>query len=142
MRKHHGKYRYHSLNILKEALFFTISLVVYFPLHIKKIYSFSIFSKYYKAQNVHSLLEKEDFSSNCINDLDTNLSPKYERRDDFCITILKVICHILGIKVRIHHLWVITFYLVRNLLLSILKPRWFSNPWCYPQSSINILQKN
>ena len=87
IRKHHGKYRYQSLNLLKEVLFFTISLVVYFPLHIKKIVSCFIFSEYFKAQNVHSLLEKEDFSSDCIIDLDTTLSPKYERRDECCIII-------------------------------------------------------
>lgn len=87
MRKLRGKYRYHILSLLNEVLFFTIILVVYFPLHIKKIVSWFIFSEHYKAQNVHSLLEKEDFSSDCIIDLDTNLSPKYERRDGFFIII-------------------------------------------------------
>ena len=58
------------------------------------------------------------------------------------LLFLKVICHSLGIKLRIHHLWVITFYLISNPLLSSLEPRWFSNPWCYWQSSINILQKD
>ena len=84
MRNYNGKYRYQGLILLKEVLFFTISLVVYFLLPIKNIVSCFIFSEDYKAQNVHSLLEKEDFSSNCIIDLDTTLSPKYERRDDCC----------------------------------------------------------
>ena len=87
MRKHRGKYKYQSLNLLKEVLFFTINLVVYFPLHIKNIVSWFIFLEDYKAQNVHYLLEKENFSFNCIIDLDTTLSPKYERRDDCYITI-------------------------------------------------------
>lgn len=87
MRKHCGKNGYQSLNLLKEVLFFTISLVVYFPLHIKKIVSCFIFLENYKVQKVHSLLENEYFSSACIIDLDTTSSPKYERRDDCCITI-------------------------------------------------------
>ena len=32
-------------------------------------------------------MEKDDFSYACIIDLDTTLSPKYERRDNCCITI-------------------------------------------------------
>ena len=43
----------------------------------------------YKAQNVNSLLEKDDFASACIINLDTGVSPKHERRDDCCITILE-----------------------------------------------------
>ena len=34
-------------------------------------------------------MEKDEFSFSCIIDLDTNLSPEYERRDDCCITIPK-----------------------------------------------------
>ena len=32
-------------------------------------------------------MENEDFSFDCIIDLDTNLSPKHDRRDGCCITI-------------------------------------------------------
>jgi len=78
---------YQNFHFLKEVLFFTVSLVVYFPFYLKRIVSCFIFSEDYKAQNVHSLLEKEDFSSNCIINRDTTLSPKYERRDECCITI-------------------------------------------------------
>ena len=89
MRKHRGKNRYQSLNLLKEFLFFTINLVVYFPIHIKNIVSCFIFSEDYKPQKVHSWLKEEYFSSACTIHLDTSLSPKYERRDDYCITIPK-----------------------------------------------------
>ena len=60
--------------------------MVYFPLHIKKIISCFISSEDYKAQNVHSLMEKEDFSSDCIIDLEKTL---YEWRDECYITIPK-----------------------------------------------------
>ena len=79
---------YHNFRFL-EVLFFTISLVVYFPFYLKRIVSCFIFSEYYKAQNVNSLLEKDDFSSACIINLDTSVSSKHERRDDCCITIPK-----------------------------------------------------
>ena len=80
---------YQNFSFLKEVLIFTISLVVCFPLYIKKIVTCLISWEDYKTQNAHYLLEKEYFSSACIIDLDTTLSPKYERRDDCCITIPK-----------------------------------------------------
>ena len=123
MGKHRGKNGYQSLNILKEVLFFSISLMVYFPLHIKIIVSCFIFSKYYKAQKVHSLLEKEDFSSACIIDLDNIYLLNMRGEITIALQFRKIICHILGIKVRIHHLWVIIFYLINIPLLSNLEPR-------------------
>ena len=100
MRNHRGRYRYQGWKLLKEFLFFTISLVVYFPLHIKNIISYFIFSKDYKAQNVHSLLEKEDFSFDCIIDLDTTL---YERRDECYTTIPEYFCKELALHKEHHH---------------------------------------
>ena len=57
--------------------------MVYFTLQIKKIVSCLISSEYYKAQNVHFVLEKEYFSSDWIIDLDATL---YERIDECFIT--------------------------------------------------------
>ena len=87
MRKYHGRNMYQNFHFLKEVLFLFVSLVIYFPFYIKRIVSCFVFSKDYKAQNVNSLLEKDDFSSACIINLDTSVSPKHERRDDCCITI-------------------------------------------------------
>ena len=84
MKKYHGRNMYQNLHFLKEVLFFTVSLVVYFPFYIKRIVSCFIFSEDYKTQNVNSLLEKY-FA--CIINFDTSVSPKHERREDCFITI-------------------------------------------------------
>ena len=55
-----------------------------FSLTYQEDFSCFISSEDYKAQNVHSLLEKEDFSFDFIINLDANL---YERRDECYITI-------------------------------------------------------
>ena len=99
MRKYFGKYRYQSLNLLKEVLFFIISLVVYFPLHIKKIISCFIFSEDYKAKNVHSLLEKEVFLMIVLLILTQLYHLNMKREMIVAVPFLRVICHSLGIKV-------------------------------------------
>jgi hypothetical protein len=80
-----GKTRYQFMSFLHEILFFFINSFLSFPLYIKRIILFFVYSNDNKPSFIYPSLEDEYIPSSCVVDADLVSSPKHIHKSEICI---------------------------------------------------------
>jgi hypothetical protein len=87
MKIRKGKTRYQLISLLYELLFFFISSFLSFPLHIKRIILFFVYSDDHQHSFVYPSLEEEGLHSACVVDVDHVSSSQPIEKDEVHISI-------------------------------------------------------
>jgi hypothetical protein len=75
------------MSFLHELLFFFIISFISFPLHIKRIIVFFVYSNDHNPSFIYPSLEEEDLPSTYVVDVDLVCSPQPIHKDEICIEI-------------------------------------------------------
>jgi hypothetical protein len=82
MKIRKGMTKDHLISFLHEILLFFISSFLSFPLHIKRIILFFVYSNDHKPSFVYPYLEEESLHSSCVIDVDHVSSPQLIEKDE------------------------------------------------------------